>query len=45
MEHRWSDYALPPTNGADFARYVGTVLEDLGYGVSEVAAAGGAGVA
>ncbi len=44
MEHRWSDYALPPTNGADFARYVGTVLEDLGYGVSEVAAAGGAGV-
>lgn len=33
MENRWPDYACAPANGADFERYVGTALADLGYDV------------
>lgn len=33
MEERWPDYACFPANGADFERYVGTLLEDCGYKV------------
>lgn len=44
MDNRWPDYALSPANAADFVRYVGTMLEDLGYGVSAVAPADRCGV-
>lgn len=34
MENRWPSYAQFPATGEDFERYVGTIFEDLGYGVS-----------
>ena len=41
LENRWPDYALFPANGSDFVRYVGTMIEDMGYGVSAVAPGSG----
>lgn len=44
MDNRWADYSFLPANGEDFERYVGTILEDLGYGVSLTPAANDYGV-